>query len=149
MGNFVDLKAKSCSMGAKEITMNNQKSITVLLAIIALLLTVNLVMQFETSAQAETQTNLGPPVPKVVGGSGVYRNGGDFRLDIIRIWDNGDVDLSMFTNPSGNECFNFAPHCQIQLIGGQCDYVDLTGDGIVNTEDLLLMFASWGECSLQ
>ena len=51
--------------------------VTGLLALIALLLTLNLV-QFEPQAQAETQTNLGPPPqPKVVGGSGTLHQFAD------------------------------------------------------------------------
>ena len=118
--------------------MNNQRSFTVLLAIFAILLAVNLVMQFETSAQAETQTNLGPPpVPKVVGGSGLVAG----NLQIIRIWDNGDVDISKFNQLAG-DC-EYVPHCSTQLIGG-CN--DLNGDGFVDTVDLLELFEDWGAC---
>ena len=118
--------------------MNNGKSITVLLAIIAILLAVNLVMQFETSAQAETQTNLGPPpVPKVVGGSAeLYA--GDLR--IYRIWDNGWVDLTQIEWES--DCV-YSPVCSTQLSGG-CN--DLNGDGVVGTQDLLILFEGWGAC---
>ena len=119
--------------------MNNGKSITVLLAIIAILLAVNLVMQFETSAQAETQTNLGPPpVPKVVGGSVV---GSGNNLAIYRFYDNGWVDVAWYDSTS--PACTYIPVCSTEVIG---DCRDLTGDGFVDTVDLLELFADWGAC---
>ncbi|MCH8823333.1 MAG: hypothetical protein IH984_07480 [Planctomycetes bacterium] len=119
--------------------MNNQKSIPVLLAIIAILLAVNLVMQFEPQAKADTQTNLGPPpVPKVVGGSAVGMNGSSGR--IFRFYDDGSVDVRGFVTI--NDC-DYSPFCGGDLIGG-CN--DLNGDGTVDTVDLLELFADWGEC---
>ena len=119
--------------------MTNGKSmVTGLLALIAILLTLNLIMQYEPQAQAQTQTNLGPPpLPKVVGGSG-EQLGPD--LLIYRIWDNGWVDLSRFTQ---NANCVYTPLCSTELIGG-CR--DLNGDGFVGTEDLLLLFEDWGAC---
>lgn len=116
---------------------NGNSLISGLLALIALLLTLHL-LQIEPQAQAETQTNLGPPpVPKVVGGSAELYNG---DLRIYRIWDNGWVDLTQIEQEG--DCV-YSPVCSTQLIGG-CR--DLNGDGFVGTSDLLILLANWGPC---
>ena len=120
-----------------------QNLIASLLALCAVLLTLNLVMQVEPQAQAQVQAqaSTGLPGPPVVIAGVVQPNASTPAVEkIYRFWNNGAVDVTQF---SVSASCNYNLSCFAQVIGA-CH--DLDGDGTVGVLDLLALLADWGPC---
>ena len=138
--------------------MTRQNSITALLAIVALLLTLNLIVT--GSPPAEAQVAAGPVQPTVVAAQAYIQETAlgvaptSYAHRIWRFWSDGTVDTSLLVitkwfepNPEAS-CQLFFPERSCGpsvIIPGTCPAdVDKTGD--VGITDFLGVLAAWGPC---
>lgn len=117
--------------------MNKPNTVTLLLAVIAALLGMNLIAKTSPAAVGQSQAG----TPPVAVSMSITNNGSLAEQVILRLWSDGQVDETriQISCPSFPVC---APNV---IIPGTCAAdIDRTGDVAVN--DLLEVLGGWGEC---
>lgn len=119
----------------------NHRTITGLLAAIAVLLTFNLIAK---SSPAMAQTYAGPTQPTVVAGHVEMVSSNVFRF--FRFWSDGVVDTAIQSVTDQGTCELISFSCgPTVLISGSCA-ADVTRNGEVEVADLLDVLGQWGPC---
>ena len=122
----------------------------VLLAIIAVLLAVNLIVNLppqEAAAQhlntaRAAQIAAGPATPVPLSISAV-QSGSGFRSKVYRLWSDGSVDVSGFTYSSADDCEPNNQCGPVQIIPAPCP-ADVTADGAVDVLDVIELLLAFG-----
>ena len=122
-----------------------QRAIATLLAVIAVLLTLNL----GRFTQAEA---VGPTGPVPVGiaahqyNAGGTGGGASDRTRVFRLWSDGSLDTTFIVHdaPGGIPGCEVASACTRAVPILPCPSADVTGDGVVNVLDLIELLLVFG-----
>lgn len=119
--------------------MNTQRTIVVLLSVIATLLTLNLLVTGSRRALAQYGAS-GPVEPTVVSGMVIQAGSG---RHLWRFWSDGAVDKTFAVMQSACDIpINCGP---TPVIPGSCPS-DVTRNGEVEFDDMLSVLSDWGPC---
>ena len=128
---------------------NGQRTVTTMLAVVAVMLGLNLIVRGSPPALAGGQTAAGPvqPVPVALAMTPQFSSQGQptNTFSIVRLWNDGAVDLTRVG--IGTSCTSPLNFCSgpDQVIPGSC-MADVDRDGDVAVPDLLTLLAAWGPC---
>ncbi len=120
---------------------NGQRTVTTMLAVVAVLLGLNLIVRGSPPAVAQGPTAAGPVQPTLVNGVAQWPNTTSHH--IYRFWSDGAVDFTRFRVPAN--CVPTVECAPVTVIPGTCAG-DVDRDGIVGVPDLLTTLAAWGPC---
>ena len=117
------------------------RTITTLLAVIAVLLGLNLIVKASPAAVGQAEG----PCQAVPVSVAVTDLGGSTTLCIVRLWSDGMVDRKIIRYESVNACDVNLDCNVITTIPGTCT-ADSTRDGQVDSADFLQLLAEFGPC---
>ena len=129
---------------------NAQRTVTTMLAVVAVMLGLNLIVRGSPPALAGGQTAAGPvqPVPVALAMTPQFSSQGQptNTFSIVRLWNDGAVDLTRVSVPTFS-CTSPIVSCgpPEPVIPGSC-MADVDRDGDVAVPDLLTLLAAWGVC---
>lgn len=119
-----------------------QRTIATLLAVVAVMLTLNLIVK---ESPAAGQAQAAPVQPTVVDGFAFLYGG---AREVYRFWSDGTVDYTVKDFSCLPDCScNPATLCgPIPIITGACT-ADVTRNGEVEVTDFLEVLGQWGPCN--
>ena len=128
--------------------MNERRMIVVLLTVIAVVLTLNLVVNGSRTAEAQYGAS-GPVDPTVVAATAhqtVGSNGSGLREHRLwRMWSDGRADMTLVQFTNSNSCSIVGVCGPIEILPGSCSS-DTDRNGNVEFPDLLNVLSDWGPC---
>ena len=126
---------------------NGQRTVTTMLAVVAVLLSLNLIVRGSPPAVAQIASGPVQPVPVALAVTPQFDINGEAQntFSVLRLWNDGAVDLTRVG--IGTSCTSPLNFCSgpDQVIPGSC-MADVDRDGNVAVSDLLTMLAAWGPC---
>ncbi len=121
---------------------NGQRTVTTLLAVVAVMLGLNLIVRGSPTAVAQGPTAAGPVQATPVSIAAVPSGSG---TKVYRLWSDGSIDVSGFNYSATDICGPISQCGPFTVIPGSC-MADVDHDGQVAVPDLLSVLGTWGPC---